>query len=197
MPLVNTRERDTIAEYIELIDGLVVSGGRDIDPKYFGQKPHKSIALSAPERDNFELEMIKAALEKNIPVLGICRGLQVINVALGGTLYQDLECMPTKTMRHANPREILKVFHAVDIEPGTQLHRITGSSRIEVNSSHHQVVDALGRGLVISARSSDGVIEAFEDPNFKFFISVQWHPEMIPKRDHSRKLFDALIRACG
>ena len=138
--------------------------------------------------DSFELEIIKAAIKKRIPVLGICRGLQVINVALGGTLYQDLECVPHHVIRHANPKEMLRVRHKVAIEKGTILRKIIGFDRIEVNSS---------KGLTVSAHSPDGIIEGVENPDYRFFIAVQWHPELTPRQDHSRKLFRAFIRACG
>jgi putative glutamine amidotransferase len=185
-----------IKEYIDLIDGLLVIGGDDMDPKYFGQKPHKSIALTSPRRDNFELKIIKLALKKDIPVLGICRGHQVINIALGGTIYQDLSCARFKTLKHADPREIGNRFHQVKIEKGTILSGIVGTGTIEVNSSHHQIVDKIGKKLVASAYSSDGVIEGLESPDFRFLVTVQWHPEMNYGRTHSKKLFRAFVAAC-
>jgi putative glutamine amidotransferase len=196
LPLVNTRDRETIAEYLELMEGLLVTGGDDMNPRYFGQKPHKSIKMTAPERDEFELNIIKGSLKKGLPVLGICRGLQVINIALGGTLHQDLECVPRKILRHANPKEMWKVEHKVNIDKETLLYEIIGAARIGVKSSHHQVVDRPGRGLRISARSSDGIIEGLENPAYQFLVGVQWHPEMTPRRLHCRKLFDGFIRAC-
>ncbi len=194
--LPNILKSAAIRDYVDLIDGLLVSGGYDIHPKYFGQKPHPSITLSAPERDEFEIKIIKLALRKNIPVFGICRGFQVINIAMGGTIFQDLSCAPYKTLKHADPRERGKVFHKVRIDKGTLLSGIIGSERIEVNSSHHQIIDRIGRKLKAVAYSSDGVIEGLESTDFRFLLAVQWHPEMIPNRFHSKKLFRAFIKAC-
>lgn len=194
--LPNTLMSAAIRDYVDLIDGLLVSGGYDIHSKYFGQRPHPSITLSAPERDEFEIKIIKLALRKNIPVFGICRGFQVINIAMGGTIFQDLSCAPFKTLKHADPREIGKVFHKVKIQKGTILSRIIGSEQIEVNSSHHQIIDKIGRELKAVAYSSDGVIEGLEGTDFRLLLAVQWHPEMSPNRFHSKRLFKAFIEAC-
>jgi putative glutamine amidotransferase len=196
LPLVNATDSKVIKEYIELIDGLLVIGGDDMDPEYFGQKPHKSIVLTSPRRDEFELKIIRLALKKDIPVLGICRGHQVINIALGGDIYQDLSCAPFKTLNHADPKEKKNRFHKVKIEKGTILSRIIGSGTIEVNSSHHQIIGKVGKGLVASAHSPDGVIEGLEGPDYRFLVAVQWHPEMITRRAHSKKLFKEFVKAC-
>jgi putative glutamine amidotransferase len=197
LPLVNAFDLKVIKQYIDLIDGLMVIGGDDMDPSFFGQSPHKSIMLTSSRRDNFELKIIRLALKKNIPVFGICRGHQVINIALGGNIYQDLSCAPFKTLKHADPREIGNRFHKVKIEKGTILSGIIGAGTIEVNSSHHQIIDRIGKKLVASAYSSDSVIEALEDPDYRFLVAVQWHPEMISGRSHSKKLFRAFVAACG
>lgn len=196
LPLVNAFDIKVMKEYMELIDGLLVIGGDDMDPKYFGQKPHKSIIMTSPRRDNFELKTIRLALNKNIPVFGICRGHQVINIALGGTIYQDLSCAPFKTLKHADPKEKKNRFHTVKIEKGTILSEIIGGGSIEVNSSHHQIIDKIAKKLVASAYSSDGVIEGLEGPDYRFLVTVQWHPEMISRRAHSKKLFKAFVDAC-
>lgn len=194
--LANTLTSSAMKDYVDLIDGLLVSGGYDIHPKYFGQKPHPSITLSAPERDEFEIKIIKLALKKNVPVFGICRGLQVINIAMGGTIFQDLSCAPFKTLKHADPTEIGNIYHKVKIEKGTILSGIIGSDQIEVNSSHHQIIDKTGRKLKAVAHSSDGVIEGLESTDFRFLVAVQWHPEMIPNRLHSKRLFKKFVDSC-
>jgi len=194
--LANIPKFIAIEEYVDLIDGLLVSGGEDLHPKYFGQKPHKSITLSAAERDEFEIKIIKLALKKNIPVFGICRGFQVINIAMGGTIFQDLSCAPFKTLNHADPREIGNVFHKVKIEKNSLLFEVIGKEYIEVNSSHHQIIDKIGKKLKETAYSSDGVIEGLEGPDFRFLLAVQWHPEMIPNRFHSKRLFNIFIETC-
>lgn len=193
--LANTTDKSLIKEYVKNIDGLLISGGEDMDPKYFRQKPHKSISPSPPERDIFELNMIKYAIKRKIPIFGICRGLQVLNIALGGSLYQDLSCMPQKTLRHADPKETDKMFHKVKVEKRTLLHEIIGKHTIDVNSSHHQTINKIGGRLRAAAYSSDGVIEGLEYPDYGFLLAVQWHPEMILRRSHSKKLFEAFILA--
>jgi len=193
--LANTIDKLLIKEYLKNIDGLLISGGEDMDPKYFRQKPHKSISPSPSERDIFELNIIKYAMKKKIPILGICRGLQVINIALGGALYQDLSCMPQKTLRHSDPKETDKVFHKVIVVKGTLLHKIIGKHAIEVNSSHHQTISEIGEDLKVAAFSSDGIIEGLEYPNYGFLLAVQWHPEAILRRNHSKRLFEAFILA--
>jgi len=172
-PLVNTEDNKIIDEYIDMIDGLMVTGGDDMDPEYFGQKPHKSITLTSPRRDRFELEIIRLALKKDIPIFGICRGHQVINIALGGTIFQDLSCAPFETLRHSDPKEVKNRFHKVKILKGTILSAIIGSSSIEVYSSHHQIIDKIGKRLIASAFSPDGVIEGLEDPEYRFLVTVQ------------------------
>jgi len=194
-PLVNTEDNKIIDEYIDMIDGLMVTGGDDMDPEYFGQKPHKSITLTSPRRDRFELEIIRLALKKDIPIFGICRGHQVINIALGGTIFQDLSCAPFETLRHSDPKEVKNRFHKVKILKGTILSAIIGSSSIEVYSSHHQIIDKIGKRLLASAYSPDGVIEGLEGPEYRFLVTVQWHPEMISRRAHSKKLFKAFVKA--
>ncbi len=194
--LANTSDISIIKDYVESIDGLLVSGGEDLHPKYFGQKPHKSITLSAPERDEFEIKIIKRALNKDIPVFGICRGFQVLNIAMGGTIFQDLSCAPFKTLNHADPKENGNIFHKVKIEKSALLYEIIGTGNIEVNSSHHQIIDKIGKKLKATAYSSDDVIEGLESPDFRFLLAVQWHPEMTPKRFHSKRLFKAFIETC-
>ncbi len=193
--LPNTVDISMIKEYLNIIDGLLVSGGEDMDAKYFNQKPHKSISLSAPERDTFELNIIKLAVKRKMPIFGICRGLQVINIALGGTLYQDFSCMSQKTLKHADPKETATIYHKIRIEKDTLLRKIIGKDVINVNSSHHQTNDRIGKGLKTSAFSPDGVIEGLEYPSYGFLLAVQWHPEAIFRRDHSKKLFEAFIKA--
>ncbi len=179
--------------FIELVQGLLVTGGPDIHPRYFGQKPHEKLTRTTVARDKFELQAIKLGLKKRIPILGICRGLQVMNVSFGGTLYQDLSCIPGKVMRHADPKQTGRVFHEVRITEGSRLHRIIGRPTIEVNSSHHQAIDIIGNGLYVTAYSADGVIEGVEHADSDFVIGIQWHPEGINRRTHSRRLFSAFV----
>ena len=197
VPLANIPERSVIADYVGMIDGLILTGGDDMNPRHFGQKPHPSIVLTAPERDEFELGIVKMAKSKKKPILGICRGLQVINIALGGTIYQDLTCAPFKTINHADPKERGGIFHKANIEDGSNLLKIVKSPILDVNSSHHQIIEKLGRHLKAVAFSEDGVIEAIESSEPGFLLAVQWHPEKISRRLHTKKLFKAFVTACA
>jgi len=191
--LPNVEQRYAIKSLLESIDGLLVTGGPDLHPRHFNQKPHKKLSRTTEARDRFELEAIRIALRVNLPILGICRGHQVLNVAFGGTLHQDLSCIPSKKVAHADPHQTGKVFHRVKIEKGSRLHDIIGRTGIQTNSSHHQAIDELGDGLRASAFAPDGVIEGIEHPGFNLVLSVQWHPESIYRRAHSKELFNAFV----
>jgi putative glutamine amidotransferase len=166
------------AQALELIDGLLLAGGADIDPASYGQPAHAETRDSVPERDAFEIALTRAAIELDLPVLGICRGMQLINVALGGTLTQHLP----EHLGHQEHRRVLGSFdgsdHDVDVADGTLAMRVIGSARHGTKSHHHQGIDRVGDGLRISATSPfDGVIEAVELPQRAFVLGVQWHPE--------------------
>lgn len=191
--LANAEQRYAIKSLVELIDGLLVTGGPDLHPRHFNQKPHKKLSRTTEARDRFELETIRFALKEDLPILGICRGHQVLNVAFGGTLYQDLSCIPSRKITHADPHQTGKVFHRVRIEKGSRLHNIIGQTAIQTNSSHHQAIDRLDGGLRASAFAPDGIIEGIEHPGFNLVLSVQWHPESIYGRAHSRKLLNAFV----
>ena len=191
--LPNVEAIGAIKEQISSIDGLLLTGGGDLRPKHYGQNPHRRLGPTTRDRDNFEFEAFSLAINDEKPVLGICRGHQVINIAMGGTLHQDLSCINRPTLRHADPRQTTKVFHKVKIAKGSKLYRILGSGNIETNSSHHQVIDRLGNGLEAVAWAPDGLIEAIEHTEHDFVIGVQWHPEGIIKRRHSQRIFAALV----
>lgn len=191
--LPNTTGNAELEYYLDSIDGLMVTGGADIHPSYFDQKPHPKLSNTTLARDKFEVMAIKSAIKRDIPLLGICRGHQVLNVALGGNLYQDLSCIDGRTLKHADPNQTGKVFHDIWIDKESMLFGIMGSEVLETNSSHHQVVDKIGRGLRPVAFSSDGVIEAIEMAGKKFILGVQWHPEAIFSRKHSQKLFKKFV----
>ncbi len=191
--LPNAENRDIIKSYLESIDGLLLTGGGDLHPRYFGQKAHEKLSRTYKARDYFEMAIAELALKMGMPIMAICRGHQVLNVVLGGTLYQDLSCIPHKTLAHADPDQTARNFHSVKIVKGSNLHKIIGSLSIQVNSSHHQVIDRLGRGLIASAFAPDGLIEAIELPGAEFVLSLQWHPEGIFNRAHSKRLFRAFV----
>ena len=189
-----------IAEYLEALDGLLFPGGGDVAPAYYGEARDDRCHEPDRERDFFEIHLARAALERRTPILGICRGLQVLNVAAGGTLYQDLTCRPGTLPNHAaGGEDRRKPIHPVRILPGTRLHAIMGVSESVVTSTHHQFVKDLAPGFRITAESpEDCVVEGIEDPDHPFVVAVQWHPERM-YREHPEHLalFQALVAAAG
>lgn len=163
--------------YVDEADGLLLTGGVDVDPSFYGAEPHPLLGLIDLPRDHFELALFQSARDKGIPVLGVCRGHQLINVALGGTLHQHLPAL-ANTVQHEQGDIGGTPFHGVALEPGSALTRAFGAERVRTNSYHHQAVDGLGRGLRVVGRSADGVVEALEASEGSFVLGVQWHPEM-------------------
>jgi putative glutamine amidotransferase len=179
-------------EALELLDGLLLAGGADIDPASYGQTPHAETQDSVPERDSFEIALTRAAIELDLPLLGICRGMQLINVALGGTLNQHLP----EHFGHEQHRRVIGTFegsdHDVEVLDGTLARNVIGAGVHGTKSHHHQGVEALGEGLRVGARSpEDGLVEAIELPDRSFVLGVQWHPEADP----TSPVIDALVQA--
>jgi putative glutamine amidotransferase len=162
---------ETPDELLDLLDGLILAGGSDIDPGSYGAKPHPETKNTWPERDRFEIALGTRALERDMPVLGICRGMEMLNVIQGGTLNQHLGL---ELHRHTPG-----VFadHRVELEPGSLSARVVGSEMTEVKSAHHQGLEELGEGVAVSGHADDGVIEAIELPEKSFAVGVLWHPE--------------------
>ena len=181
-------------------DGLLLTGGGDIDAAEFHEENHPAVHGVDTNRDKMELTLTRYALQKNIPVLGICRGLQVMNVALGGTLIQDIpDHLRTYVIHDDTPNSRQNLVHEVEIQQGTMLFRIVGTNRIGVNSFHHQAIKDLGKGLIKTAWADDGVIEAVELPpkDARFFLAVQWHPEEFVKHGGMfDSLFEAFVDSC-
>ena len=159
-------------EVLGRLGGILISGGPDVAPAHFGVTAYDAqvVSVARPARDAFELALARLAYERDIPAFGICRGVQVMNVAIGGTLQLDIPAHVQQADRHV-------VSHRVDIVPGTRLHALIGADSAEVNSFHHQAVARPAPGLIVSARSDNGIIEAVEAPDRRFFLGVQWHPE--------------------
>lgn len=182
------------------LDGLLLAGGNDIDPALYGHAAVAELGEINPLRDGLEMRLIPAFLRENKPILGICRGIQALNVALGGSLYQDLPSQYAETpasmerIGHSQPEPYENPAHTVDILPGTLLGSIIGEGRIPVNSMHHQAVWMPAPGLSVCARAADGVIEGVEMPGRPFVLAVQWHPERLADAA-SRRVFAAFIRA--
>jgi putative glutamine amidotransferase len=186
-PLLVPPSDEGIEETLDSLDAIVFSGGSDLDPAHYGEEPHPETFGIREERDRAELELMKAALERDMPVLGICRGVQVLNIARGGNLIQHLpEIVGHEGHKHDPPGSFSD--HDVEIEPETTLAKILGD-RDPVKSHHHQGLDAVGKGLRVSAHAEDGSIEGVEDPEHRFAVGVLWHPEA----GEDRKLFEALV----
>lgn len=189
---------DVNLQTYKMLDGLLLPGGHDVDPDRYGEEPNQKLEAIDQVRDATEILLAKMAMDEGLPVLGVCRGAQVINVAAGGSLYQDLASMYGKpVLRHFQQHLEEGPSHHIDIEVGSRLHAICGSPRVRVNTYHHQAVKDLGAGLKITARSTDGVVEAIEGLNDDTFIlGVQWHPELLaPHGDLNHRVFAAHIEA--
>lgn len=194
--LAPTHDESIVDAYLDSIDGLIVTGsGIDVPGEMYGHARHPKTGRLLPAKSEFEVRLIRRAASRTLPYLGICNGMQVMNVAYGGTLYQDLPS--EKGVKH-DTDDATQPCHGVTFETGTKLHLLVGAIRADVNSSHHQAVRDVGNGLVVAAISeSDGIVEAIEDPAQPFAIGVQWHPELIPTHAGSRTLFAELIRAAS
>jgi putative glutamine amidotransferase len=190
-------EEETIELYLEKIQGLVISGGLDLDPIYYGEEPLPTLGAINPERANFEIMLAKRALNRDIPILAICGGCQLLNVVAGGTLYQDINSQVSDVLNHRQRAPRWYPFHTVKIHRDTKLYQILKEEKIRVNSRHHQAIKKLGKDFIVSGEAEDGIIEAIENPNLKFCIGVQWHPEdMFEKDYHSQTLFKTFIKSC-
>lgn len=185
---------------IGLIRGLVLSGGGDVDPFFFGEEPFPGCGEISPYRDEMELGLACLALEAGLPVLGICRGAQVLNIAMGGDIFQDLGRKGGMLLEHMQKAPAYHPVHQLTITRGTRLGEILGGrTALRVNSFHHQAIRNLGEGLIISAVAADGVIEAVESTRHPFALGVQWHPEALAEKNipGGQELFDALLQAAA
>ncbi len=191
----------SISKYLDKIDGLLLPGGGDMDPGRYSQERHQTIKYVSRSRDALEIRLCQKALEGNIPVFGICRGIQVMSVAMGGYLYQDIESLyPQEALIHKKIEEE-DSRHQIDIKCHSRLSEIVNEHQTVVNSAHHQTVDDIGEGFAVTARTTDNIIEAMEIPSRRFVIGVQYHPERMLKepelRGHAEKLFKAFISAAS
>jgi putative glutamine amidotransferase len=192
-------ETDRPADVVNEVDGILLPGGDDVLPSLYGAEPHPTFDAAEPGRDAYELELARRAGDADVPLFAICRGIQVLNVARGGTLVQDIPSELPDTIPHEVRDTAFTIAHDVWVSEGTLLHtllreRIDGDS-CPVNSRHHQAVQNVGSGLVVSATAPDGVIEAVEDPSKRFCLGVQWHPENFYRTGEFRALFEAFVTA--
>ena len=191
---------EMIEDFLGSVDGLLFTGGEDVAPAYYREPFDERCQEPDGERDLFEIHLARAAMARRVPILGICRGLQVLNVAAGGTLYQDLACRPgTRDYHAASGADRQRTIHAVRLVAGTQLHGIMGVTESQVTSTHHQLVKDLAPGFRVGAESvEDGIVEGIEGPGPAFLVAVQWHPERLYK-EHAEHLalFQSLVAAAA
>lgn len=194
--LVPWVEGPALAAYLALADGLVVTGGAfDVPPELYGEARRPECGTLVPERTRFEKELLEAALAARLPVLGVCGGMQLMNVVRGGTLYQDLAA-DAGLRGHEQPPPKDVPFHEVEVAAGTQLAALVGAGPLRVNSTHHQAAKDAGAGVLVSARAPDGVIEALELPDQPFALGVQWHPEAVLRHEPRHAgLYRGLVEA--
>ena len=190
---------DDAPQLLDHVRGLLLTGGSDVDPALYGEARQPTLKRVIPERDAFEIALCHEALRRDLPVLAICRGQQVLNVALGGTLHQDIASQVPAAIEHVGKGARWDTTHDVELLPGTRLRSILGNQTLAVNSFHHQAVKQVAEGLVVSARSPvDGVIEGLESRCHGFCLAVQWHPEDFVGRGPAfEPLFSALVEACS
>lgn len=210
--LCPTEDPAALARYVEAFDGFLVPGGGDIDPAFYGEERTSRCGPAEYVRDDFELALVPRIVEADKPLFGICRGNQLLNVALGGTLWQDIATQPASTpvaveppIKHGNERPFDLIAHTVAVEPGTLLARIVEPAaaragldplRLPVNSLHHQSIKQVGHGLTVNALAPDGTVEGVELPGRRFVLAVQWHPEFLWENDPvSMALLKALVDA--
>lgn len=193
VPAVTTREE--AREVLARLDGLLLTGGRDIDPGLYGQSPRHPDRVAAPERIASDLAYARAAIDADLPALGVCLGIQVMNVADGGTLFQHLPEDLPGSLEHEDDDEGNSPDHEAMIEPGTKLFTLLGMERANVNSYHHQAIAQVAPGWRLAARAPDGVVEAIERPDRYFCLGVQWHPERMLGSEVTRRLAGALADA--
>lgn len=200
VPVILPVGLEAIKEVCDRLDGVLLIGGEDVDPYLYGEEPHRQLGKVLPERDESELALIKRMADQDKPVFGICRGYQLINVAFGGTIYQDMYAqLSDDLLQHHQLTDLDFAFHSIDIVGDSKLAECAGTSEVRVNSLHHQAVKEVHAPLVVTAVAKDGVIEAIESTAHRFMVGVQWHPEAMVKRDDrlSLKLFKKFIEAAS
>ncbi|WP_252504758.1 gamma-glutamyl-gamma-aminobutyrate hydrolase family protein [Sporosarcina sp. Marseille-Q4943] len=197
--IIPTGVESDVQQITTLLDGLLITGGGDINPQLFDEEPLPQLGNVTPERDSIELELTRYMLALDKPILGICRGHQVLNVAFGGTLYQDITSQITiPVLQHDQKAKRDHQSHTVHIEKDTILKSIATSDKILVNSYHHQALKDVPSPLIVSGKASDGIIEAVESTDHLFVVGVQWHPEALMQNADqvSMRLFNAYMKAC-
>ena len=192
-----TTKTEEILSLVNHLDGLLLSGGEDVDPIYFNEEPLPGLGEVSPERDHFEITLSQAFLKANKPILAICRGCQVLNIAVGGDIYQDLPSQRKELIQHMQRAPKSFPTHQIQVVEGSLLHKIVGSKTYRVNSFHHQAVRRVVSPFFVTATAKDGVIEAFESKEHTFVLGVQWHPEGMARREAiAQHFFNSFVSAC-
>ncbi len=196
LPAMNSSA--ALTRLFDLVDGLLISGGDfDIHPSYYGETPVPGLGVIKQERTEFELNLTAAALKRDLPVLGLCGGEQAINVVLDGTLYQDIRSQLPEAGNHQQSDKKETGGHRIVVHQRTRLREILRRQSVEVNTTHHQAVKVLGKGLIVNATADDGLIEGIESERHSFVMGLQWHPEVLALRyQHQRRIFSAFTAAC-
>lgn len=185
-------DKDVVDAQLGLVDGLILSGGYDVNPLVFGEEPHRLLGTTLDDRDTFDTMLIKGALAAGKPILGICRGVQILNAVCGGTLYQDCSLAENSNVKHWQGNQPTHRTHTIWIEKESVLHDIFGDKTI-VNSFHHMALKDIAPGFKVTARAQDGIVEAFEKEEGSFVLGVQFHPEMMYRDEDMLKLFKIFI----
>ena len=198
LPPIGENLEDVLEDFLACCDGLLVTGGEDLDPAFYGAERHPACGPTVPERDQFDKLLFTRALERDMPVLGICRGIQLINTVLGGTLYQDIPCEWDTDICHRMERPHNRAAHTVNVLPGTPLADLVKKDTLEVNSIHHQCIKDLAPGCEVMAKAPDGVIEAIWHPQYRYVRAVQWHPErLLEVTPESNAIFREFTAVCA
>ncbi|MGQ9736987.1 MAG: gamma-glutamyl-gamma-aminobutyrate hydrolase family protein [Armatimonadota bacterium] len=196
--LAPTEDPNLIAQYVERLDGLIISGGKDIPPPLYGEQAIPETDALPEDRPLFEIALVRRFREMDKPVLGICYGCQLLNVAFGGTLIQDIPSQVGSSVKHRRTSSAeAHARHVVTVRNGSRLREILGVSEVEIVSSHHQAVKRPAPGFRVTADAPDGVIETIEMEDARFFVGLQWHPEMDPEAEATRRLMQAFVQAAS
>lgn len=200
VPWVPAMARDDVPAILGRVDGVLLTGGEDVAPSFFGEPPHPTYEPAEPGRDAFEIALARQAIARKLPVLAICRGLQVLNVACGGSLIQDIPSEPGPHEPHSLYPPSTRMAHDVRVLAGSRLAALRSAEardvQLSVNSRHHQSVRVVGDGLTVTAVAPDGIVEALEAPAHPFCVAVQWHPESFHLTGEFDWLFDGFLAAC-